>query len=802
METTLNSNAKVSFLKKISFIVGVSLSFLLPIFIIPINTTSFSVSKNIILMLGVAVLLLIWLFERIKKRDFLISKNLLVISSYLIPVSYLLSALFSGSITLGLMGAGFETSTFAVIASLFLLMFLISKSFKTKRNVLYLYTGLMLSAVSMMVVHILRLVFGPEFLSLGILSTVTSNLVGSWNEFGIFIGLIAIIALVANEHLRGGKMMKMISYILLVASMLFVWLVNFNLVWMFLMIASLFLVIYNLFINKATEEKVDYKKLYKKPSSYVFVVALLFILMQGSIGGILPNAFGITNYEVRPTISSTLNIAKSTLATDPIVGAGPNKFVNQWITYKPLEINMSQFWNTDFSAGAGFILSSLVTVGLLGFISWLLFIFSIAYLGFRLVKNFRNNQLDHFVTLSLFVGAMYLLLFLVFYVPGIVILGLTFLILGVLLSFLQQEKLVKLSNISFRSSKIKQFAFLIVIIALLGSSLYGCFMFSKKVMASSQFNKGLVAINVDQDFQKGYELIIDAATKYPNDFYFRNLTDLNLMQLQNILSQQDIEESVLQEQFQAAFSASVGSAQRAAQLDMSNYLNWSNLAKVYGSVVPLQLEGSYESALQAYGEAIRLNPSNPLLVLNLANLEIVNGDLEKAKEYIGISIQMKNNYSDAYYLLSQLEFNEGNKETGFQVIEALASVTPNDPQVFLQLGALNFEETDYEKAQAFLERAVTLNPYYSDAKYLLGLTYNVIGEKEKAVGQFSDLKILNPNDENIGVILENIQAGRDPFYGFEQQQQQQAEAPIIEQEETTEEVPEEGDSEEDVVSEE
>ena len=132
---------------------------------------------------------------------------------------------------------------------------------------------------------------------------------------------------------------------------------------------------------------------------------------------------------------------------------------------------------------------------------------------------------------------------------------------------------------------------------------------------------------------------------------------------------------------------------------------------------------------------------------------------------------MKNNYTEAYYMLSQLELNEGNKDTAVEIIEALATVSPNDPQVFLQLGVFKYEDKDYENAQNFLERAVTLNPYFSDAKYLLGLTYGFRGEKDKAEGQFQDLKILNPEDENIETILENIKAGRDPFFGFQTENQ-------------------------------
>ena len=259
--------------------------------------------------------------------------------------------------------------------------------------------------------------------------------------------------------------------------------------------------------------------------------------------------------------------------------------------------------------------------------------------------------------------------------------------------------------------------------------------------------------------------------KYPVDLYFRSLTDLNLIQLRNVLNQKDVTDEVLREQFQEVFSASINSAQRAVQIAPKNYLNLLTLAKVYGSVVPLQIEGTYEKSLEIYLEAIKLNSTNPLLVLNLANLEIANGDLEKAKKYTEVAIQMKNNYSDAYYLLSQLKFNEGNTEEAVKVIESLSLVTPNDPEVFLQLGVFNYEKANYERAKSFLERAVVLSPYYSNAKYLLGLTYDFIGEKDKAVGQFNDLKILNPNNENVEIILKNIESGRNPFYGFEQPQQ-------------------------------
>ncbi|MCK5285994.1 MAG: tetratricopeptide repeat protein [Candidatus Pacebacteria bacterium] len=759
-----NLNKLKSFLQGIPFVIGLILAVLLPIFIIPVETISFWASKNIILSLAVILLFIFWSFDRIKNRNFFLSKNILVILAVLVPVVYLLSALFSGSILFGLLGVAFEVSSFVTIATLFILMFLSAKAFQTEKQVLYLYTGLMISAVITIIFHSLRFILGPEFLSFNILNSSVSNLVGNWNELGIFFGLIVIINLIANEYLGKNKIIKISSIVLMVISLLFIWLVNFNLIWIFLGIISLFLIIYNLILSKF-----NLKELYKKPSIYVFLITLIFILFQGKIGGILPSLLNTSNLEVQPTIASTLDIAKPTLKENPILGAGPSKFVNQWVAYKPQGVNTSEFWNIDFNTGNSFIISSLVTVGLLGFVSWVLFIIVFMYLGFRLIMISRKDEINHFVALSLFLLSVYLILFLIFYIPGITILGLTFLILGVLLSFLNQNKLVKIIEVPVKSSKIKSAILIVTTIAILGASLFWGFLFTKRVIASTQFNRALVAINIEQDFGKAYQLIINAIITDSNDFYFRNLTDLNLVQLQNILNQEDIDDEVLREQFQTTFSSTLAAAEKAVYLDVDNYLNWVNLAKLYSAVIPLQLEGAYEKALETYIEAIKLNPTNPLLILDLANLEITHGDTEKAREYIGMAIQMKNNYSEAYYLLSQLEFAEGNTEVGTQVIEILASVTPNDSQVFLQLGILNYDKNDFEKAKASLERSVILSPYSIDAKYLLGLTYNAIGERDNAVAQFKDLEYLIPDNETIKIILANIEAGSSPFYGFEQE---------------------------------
>ncbi|MFH1402510.1 MAG: hypothetical protein ABIG87_02685 [Patescibacteria group bacterium] len=691
------------------------------------------------------------------------------------------------------MGKGFETSALFVILSMFLLMFFTANAIQSKKKVLSFYFGLLFSFAVIALFHIGRLIFGPEFLSMGIFNSATANFIGSWSELGIFFGLTALLSLSASEFIGNNKVIKILNYIVLGIALFFVMLVNFSAVWVLLGILSVTLIVYNLYLHKVSGQ-IFGKKNISIPAIIVCVLSLIFVIGKGPIGGFLPTHFNISNMEVRPTTGSTIDIAQATLAKDPILGVGPNKFVNQWVTQKPSEINNTQFWNIDFNTGSSLILTSLITVGFLGFLSWLLFLGTLIYLGIKLVKKSQNNKFNHYLALSSFFAVVYLWMFSIIYVPGIVILGLSFLFAGILLSFFYQDEIIKIKTISLAQNKSALLVVTIAVIALL--PLCGGYFNIKKATASIQSQKSLIAVNVEGDLGKAVELMTKASQTFKTDIYYRLLTEMNLVQLQFVLNQKDIPAETIQQQFQTVFGNTVANAQTAVNLGADDYQNWALLAKVYGAVVPLKIEGAYDNSSKAYIQAIQLNPKNPLLILSLANLEIANENIEKAKEYIVGAIQMKNNYSEAYYLMSQLESNAGNNEQAIKIIEALANVTPDDPQVFLQLGFMNYNKQDYKQAVVSLERSVGLNPYFADAKYLLGLTYDAIGEKEKAIGQFEDLKILIPNDTNISAILENIKNDRDPFYGLQQQTQAPADEEITETDEQIGEDEDAGDSEE------
>ena len=64
------------------------------------------------------------------------------------------------------------------------------------------------------------------------------------------------------------------------------------------------------------------------------------------------------------------------------------------------------------------------------------------------------------------------------------------------------------------------------------------------------------------------------------------------------------------------------------------------------------------------------------------------------------------------------------------------------------------------------ERAVSINPSYSNARYFLGLIYDREGKKDEAISQFEKIAELNPGNQEVERIIENLQVGKSALFGI------------------------------------
>ena len=108
-------------------------------------------------------------------------------------------------------------------------------------------------------------------------------------------------------------------------------------------------------------------------------------------------------------------------------------------------------------------------------------------------------------------------------------------------------------------------------------------------------------------------------------------------------------------------------------------------------------------------------------------------------------------------------FRSGNIKRAIDSVTASSVINPTDPGIFFQLGLLKYNIQDFDGAISALEKATTMTPDYANAKYFLGLSYEVTGEHQKAIEQFLGLKVTNPDSKEVDLILSNLIAGKPIF---------------------------------------
>lgn len=763
-DTLSVSIARESKLDKSVFFIILSLGFLIPIFFIP--QAMLEVSKSVLISTLVAVAFFLWLIARMKDGKFVFPKSLLLLSGLLLPVAFFASGIFSEVSRVSLLGLGYETGTFAVILILFLLMFLASVFFQQQTRIFYLYSTLLVSFVIMFLFQAGVITLASfSFLPAKFLSAIPANLIGKWTDLAAFFGLILILSLIAVELIALRKALKTLLLVVIALSLVTLIFINFSLLWIIVGFLSLVISVYALsFSPENTKEgKVQFTRKFPVVSFGVLLLSLLFVLGSGMVNDLRSRfiPINVSTETIRPSWQGTFDVAKNALRKDPVLGVGPNRFSSAWLSYKPEGVNQSTLWNVDFDAGVGLIPTFAVTTGVVGMIAWLLFFGLLLYRGFTAVLSLAVGRVSHYLLFSSFLGAVYLWIISLFYVPNVAIFSLAFLMTGVFIAALAETGISKNYDFSFLNDPRTGFVSVLALVLFIIGTVAGGYVLFQKFLSVVFFQNGLRSSqegNIDNTLLS----ISRAASFSEYDVYYRNLSAINIARLNSILSQKGVSQDTIKAQFQSESRFAITNALRARDLDPTNYQNWVALGNAYETLAPFGVQDAHEEAKKALDMAISLNPKSPSLLLVRARIDLEK-DKESAKTYIAKALALKSDYTDAIFTLSQIQADEGNLGSAIASVEVASVISPNDVGVFFQLGFLRYKNKDWQGAISAFERAIELSPSYSNARYFLGLSYDKAGRTRDAIDQFQNIQTLNPDNSEVRSILSNLRAGRDPL---------------------------------------
>ncbi len=726
----------------------------IPLFFVPSLLVPFQYAKVIPVFLF-TLLALVFFYAASAKRGGVVfprSKVLYVLGG-LVVVS-LISSLANPAAWVSVVGHAFEPATTATLFVGFLLSVLVAVEFHSVSRLVVAQIITLGVALVMGVFHIARLVFGTTHLSFGVFRDVGANTIGTWSELGMFFAVATLVSLALLESGAFKKSLRVGVLGTFILSLVMLALVNMPLIWYTLGLLSLGMCLYFL-------PKISYRAL------TVCIIAALFVIpfTANPIRGALSHISSINFVDVRPSWSGTWHVAKNTLAHDALLGAGPNRFATQWELYRP-DINATNFWNTAFTSGVGFIPTALVEMGILGFLGWVVFLVLVALLVLRVFRTKTEDNRLAFVMVSSAVSVVFLWTMNVFYSSNIPLFFLTLFSTGLLVATAQTAGIVSYEWFQFKQRPRTGLAVVVVIIVLViltGVTTYVAF---AKGRAYMYFQTAVDKVNGGGDIAQAEQDIDRAIAIDPSDNFLRTKSEINLTKFNAIVSGLTGEDSVTDQIRTESLNTiqAAGDAARDAQVrDPRNFINWMALARVYGVMTSVGVNQARETALSLYQESVTRSPQNPYIFLNIAQFEFAQKKYDKAREAVAEALKRKGNYAEAVFLLAQIDVADGNISQAISSVEKLATISPNDPSVFFRLGLLKYDQKNYTGAAAALERAIGLAPDYANAKYFLGLSYYYTKKTTEAIALFTQLKATNPENTEVKLILENLQAGRGPF---------------------------------------
>ncbi len=685
----------------------------------------------------------------------------------LLPAVYGLSALFSSDASVALVGHAFDVDTILFTALSFVAFILAFVHFRTLRTLRLLILSLGGALLLAALFQYISIFFGTPIPGVDDRSI---NLIGKWNDLGLFAGLLALLLLVrvelgqATGQIRAAAIAGLIALVALLAF------INFALVWALLLCGALIVGTIT-YLTARGEGRIPVL------SGVVATLAGLFLIFGATFNTTLTNIFPVSSLEVRPSASTTFDIVSQSYdgsLSRFLIGMGPNTFAQHWMMHKPAEVNQTQFWSLDFNVGFSTLATALLSVGVLGLLAWLMPLFLVLGGVVRAIRSSVLGSEDRGAAVSIALAALFAYAALAFYVPSPNLILLAFVLSGAAFGFLWRQGRGARDDAPLR--RMEQVLVLGVIAVLVATSVFAAFTGIRRLSGSIYLAQGQVALAAGNSAEARSAAAASRGVE-ETPAALRLMVDANVLRLSE-LAQATTPSAALQAEFADVARDTLTTATRATERAPQDYRGYVSAGAAYMLLASLRVEGAYESARTSYEKAIELNPTNPALPLLAARLETIENNTQRAKELLEQSLTLKPNYTAAMLFGVQLAVSQNDLQSALRAAQSAAESAPGVASIWFQLGLLHYANGSMSEAITPLERALILVPDYANAKYFLGIAYYDQGKKNEAIALFEDLQRTNPSEQEVALILANMRADRPALEGITPTES--SEAPVAE----------------------
>jgi tetratricopeptide (TPR) repeat protein len=417
---------------------------------------------------------------------------------------------------------------------------------------------------------------------------------------------------------------------------------------------------------------IAFYKVFKKEKivKNIFFGIASFIILVGtfiSLYQILPGKNSVLKL---PKLSTSWSIAIDTLKQSPLLGIGPANYLESYNKYRPIAANSDDTWTARFLVSSDTPLTILSEVGIIGLLAFL----AIFYFSLRKLK--LNNPI-------------YVSLLIIFIISLILPLPVSAFPLMMLLFALNTMTHENVGNFSSKTPIIIISVPLALLIAFVSffafKYFYAEYTFSKVITEMSKGN-GVKAyeeinktININPYVDRYHLVSASIDTALAGSLAkIEKLTDEDKTTLTQLI-QQAVEEG-----------------KAAVTLNSRSASNWENLGDIYNSITSFAKDAD-SFAIQAYSQAIYLDPINPTLRIKLGGIYYAQGKFADAAKVFELAVVAKPDFANAHYNLA-MAYKEDKQ------------LDKAKEQMNLTLSLLGKDSQDFETAKKELETIEGLTP--------------------------------------------------------------------------------------------
>lgn len=154
------------------------------------------------------------------------------------------------------------------------------------------------------------------------------------------------------------------------------------------------------------------------------------------------------------------------------------------------------------------------------------------------------------------------------------------------------------------------------------------------------------------------------------------------------------------------------------------------------------------AAINAFSQAIALDPSNSIAYYNRGNARYDQGDKQGAIADYNEAIRLNPNNANAYYNRAVVRYYSGDKQGAVQDFTVALRFNPDDILAYHSRGTILRSLQDGRGAFADFDQVVRLAPNLPQAYYNRGLARSLIGDRNGTIADFSQAIALNPRFTN------------------------------------------------------